>query len=318
MKQNPHKKTFHRMVPKAAFAMAGGIILAMMISACQFDPQPASSAAGSSSHMTQSVSSSEPLPSLVLSSDSLSSALVSQPPSEPSVPPSSQTPSSAVSSKPAAASAVPSQPASSAPSSAVVSSKPTSKPPSNASDRVFDDAVFVGNSLMEDLYTYGGAGNADFYYRVGLTVRTVFTKPTAKGSVPVIDELKGKSYGKVLLMFGENELGWSAGSAFVTDYGKVIDAVRQRQPDATIYVQSIFPVTKAVSDRNENQVNNARIREYNNQLKQLAAQKGAVYLDVASALQDANGNLPNHAASDGVHPNRNYCMKWLDYLRQNL
>ena len=99
---------------------------------------------------------------------------------------------------------------------------------------------------MEDLYTYGGAGNADFYYRVGLTVRTVFTKPTAKGSVPVIDELKGKSYGKVLLMFGENELGWSAGSAFVTDYGKVIDAVRQRQPDATIYVQSIFPVTKAV------------------------------------------------------------------------
>lgn len=136
--------------------------------------------------------------------------------------------------------------------------------------------------------------------------------------MPVIDELKGKSYGKVVLVFGENELGWSSQGAFANDYAKVIDAVRQRQPNATIYVHSIFPVTKSLSDRNEDMVNNARIRDYNSQLKTLAAQKGAVYLDAAGAFQDSDGNLPNSATPDGVHLNRQHCLKWLDYLRQNL
>lgn len=338
MKPNRHKPLFCNLIPKAAFGIAGGLMLVMAISACQFDPASSSLSAESVGASVPQGTVSQPLPSLVVSSsqasqnsqessqissvlssqvssskDSASSSAASKPLSSAVVKPVSSAP------KPESSTPVSSsKPASSSSSVTAPASKPTTKPASSARDRVFDDAVFVGNSFLEDLYTYGGAGNADFYYRVGLTVRSVFTKSTAKGKVPVIDELKGKSYGKVLLIFGENELGWSAEGAFAKDYGKVIDAVRQRQPNATIYVHSIFPVSKSVSDRNEDNANNARIREYNSQLKTVAAQKGAVYLDVASMLQDSSGNLPNGAAPDGIHLNRTYCMKWLDYLRQNL
>ncbi len=316
-------KKIHAWVPKLAFGIAGMFLLALTASACQVGnpnhgtssvPQvQAETSSFSSSAVSSGNLSSDSKPSLVISgsgSSALSSASssLSKPPALSSS--STLSESSSVSSKPSASSA-----------SSAVSSAPevSSKPPvSNTNASVFDDMVFLGNSLIDDLYTYGGAGNADFYFRIGLTVKTVFTKPMATGSVPVIDELNNKSYGKVLLMFGENELGWSYPSVFIQEYGKVIDGVRQRQPNATVYVQSILPVSKAVSNKNQNQINNTRINQYNAMLKDLAKQKGAVYLDVASVMKDSQGNLPDNAAPDGVHPNKKYCLKWLDYLKQNL
>lgn len=119
-------------------------------------------------------------------------------------------------------------------------------------------------------------------------------------------------------MFGLNELGWDYPSVFKEDYGKVIDAVRQRQPNAKIYIQSLLPVSAAASQKNTNNVNNPRIREYNALLKELAQEKKVVYLDVASALQDAQGNLPDEASADGIHPNIAYCHRWVDYIRDSL
>ena len=113
-------------------------------------------------------------------------------------------------------------------------------------------------------------------------------------------------------------MGWSYPSVLIEEYGKVIDGVRQRQPNATIYIQSILPVSKAASQKNQNQVNNTRINQYNAMLKDLAKKKGVVYLDVASVMKDSQGNSPDDAAPDGVHPNKKYCLKWLDYLEQNL
>lgn len=67
---------------------------------------------------------------------------------------------------------------------------------------------------------------------VGLTVRTVFTESVAGSTIPVIDELKAKQYKTVILVFGENELGWVYPEIFKEEYAKVIDAVRERQPSA--------------------------------------------------------------------------------------
>lgn len=316
-------KKIHAWVPKLAFGIAGMFLLALTATACQREdldngtsrvPQVQSEISSfSSSEGNSGNLSSDSKPSLVISGSESSdvSSSGSDVSKSPAVSSSSALPeSSSVASKPPASSAL-----SSGSSVPEVSSKP---PSSNANTSVFDDAAFVGNSLIDDLYTYGGAGNADFYFRIGLTVKTVFTKPTATGSVPVIDELNNKSYGKVLLMFGENELGWSYPSVFIEEYGKVIDGVRQRQPNATIYIQSILPVSKAASQKNQNQVNNTRINQYNAMLKDLAKEKGVVYLDVASVMKDSQGNLPDDAAPDGVHPNKKYCLKWLDYLKQNL
>lgn len=328
------KKNLRFWRSKLAFGLAGTFLIASVLSACQAEASPsepsmpeepsavssAPAALDSQPESTPSESSSEPKPSLVISDlpssqSSQSMPIVPSEPSEPSEPVKPSQPSA-----PPVSSASPSAASTLSPEVPSTVSTVSEAPPQPSSSKqdVLDDAVFVGNSLIDDLYTYGSAGNADFYFRIGLTVKTVFTKSTAKGSVPVIDELKKRTYGKVLLMFGENELGWSYPSVFVKEYGKVIDAVRERQPNAAIYIQSIFPVSRAVSAKNENQINNTRIEQYNTLLRQLAQDKGVGYLDVASVLKDAQGNLPDNAAPDGVHLNRKYCAKWVDYVKQEL
>ena len=52
-------------------------------------------------------------------------------------------------------------------------------------------------------------------------------------------------------------------------------------------------------------------------LKDIAKDKNAVYLDVASVMTDSDGNLPNEAATDGIHPGSKYYQKWADYLKEN-
>jgi lysophospholipase L1-like esterase len=47
-----------------------------------------------------------------------------------------------------------------------------------------------------------------------------------------------------------------------------------------------------------------RIRELNQQLRQLAAKRHVVYVDYQAALSDAEGGMPASLANDGVHPNR--------------
>lgn len=182
----------------------------------------------------------------------------------------------------------------------------------------FSDAAFVGNSFVEDLDTYNLVPAADCFARVGLNVQTALTKPTLRGDVPVIDELNGKQYGKVILVFGENEVGWASADTFARYYGELIDQVRQRQPAAVVYIESIFPVSAAVSAENKDQLNNQRIGEFNDRLQRLAEEKGAVYIDGASVLRNAQGELPADAATDGIHPKIGYYREFVEYLRTHL
>ena len=198
---------------------------------------------------------------------------------------------------------------------ASVQPSPTPSPTSTPSNTSFlDNAAFLGNSMIDDLDTYGVLGDADVFARTNLTVSTVFNTPTIKGSVPIIEEIKGKDYDRVYLLFGHNELGWPKAETFIKKYGEIIDTVNTELPDATVYVQSILPVSKAVSDKNKDNTNKDRIEEYNELLQELAEEKKAVYLDVGSVMRDEDGYMIEGASADGAHPNVQYSKLWVEYL----
>lgn len=228
--------------------------------------------------------------------------------------------SSATSSAAAAASRAPSSytaPASSLASAAV--SQTESGASSAAAQRKlradFSGAVFLGNSFIDDLKKYSLLDGADYACRIGLTVKTVFTKKMINGAVPVIDELKKKPYQEVFLFFGENELGWSDTKQFPQNYSKVIGAVRERCPSAKIYVLALTPVSKKADAKNHEQINNKRIAEFNALLQQVAQAQNAVYVDASAPLIGPGGYLPDEASTDGVHPNKAYFAKWVEELR---
>lgn len=183
----------------------------------------------------------------------------------------------------------------------------------------YSDAAFIGDSRTEALKTYGLLKGADYYTYKGLKVDTVFTEPCidVDGSkMTVMDAIGRKQYKRIYIMLGVNELGWVSTDIFIDDYGKIIDKLKETQPGATIYVQSILPVSAKKSEIDEI-YNNPRINEFNGLIQAMAEEKGATYLPVNTAVMDETGALPAGASTDGVHPNIDYCRKWTAYLDEN-
>jgi hypothetical protein len=180
----------------------------------------------------------------------------------------------------------------------------------------YDDACFIGNSRTEGFMAYAGPSGASYYVYKGLTVSGIFNTNFIKDGdkkLTVADALKNKQFGKIYIMLGINELGWAYSNVFYERYCKAIDHVKAVQPNAKIFVQSIFPVSAKKSESDQ-YINNKRINEYNELIKIMCAEKNVVYLDVGAALRDENGNLPEEAAYDGVHLKKPYCEKWRYFL----
>ncbi len=183
----------------------------------------------------------------------------------------------------------------------------------------YSDAAFIGDSRTEALKTYGLLKNATYYTYKGLKVDTVFTEACIDEGgtkMTVMDAISLHQYNRIYISLGVNELGWVSTDIFIEDYGKIIDTLKETQPNATIYVQAILPVSQKKSEQDKI-YNNPRINEFNALLEQMAADKGVVYLPVNTAVMDETGSLPVGASTDGVHPNIDYCRKWVAYLDEN-
>lgn len=184
----------------------------------------------------------------------------------------------------------------------------------------FADAVFIGDSRTVGLGMNTDRPKATFYASTGLNVGTVATSETIlldDGSYgTVYDALKQKQFGRVYIMFGINELGWPYPDVFQEEYETVINKIKELQPDATIYVQSILPVSSLALSTNS-VFTNENVDNFNLYVQNAAANTGSIYIDVASCIKDENGELPLDASTDGIHLIREYCLKWMDYLAEN-
>ena len=184
-------------------------------------------------------------------------------------------------------------------------------------DEYFADAVFVGDSRTEGLKMYSGLTGTSFFSSVGMAVDKVFTDRVVSLNgqyLTVAEALQQADYSKVYIMLGLNELGWVYESKFAEDYGRIIDVIRESHPDATIYVQSIIPVS-AWKDGSSDIYTNANVVRLQKALCDMCVEKGVNYVNVAEAMQDAGGFLPSDATPDGVHLTPEYCQIWMDYLK---
>ena len=100
-------------------------------------------------------------------------------------------------------------------------------------------------------------------------------------------------------------------------YGKLIDAIREASPDTKIILQSVFPVA---ANQKTFSVDAATLNGYidtlNGYVKELAETKEVRYLDTASALKGADGNMPHsYQNGDGIHLTAEGYRVILDYIR---
>ncbi|MBQ2111287.1 MAG: hypothetical protein II191_06020 [Clostridia bacterium] len=194
---------------------------------------------------------------------------------------------------------------------------PSNTPQPAPDHSVFDNCAFVGNSTFEGLHIYGAITHGTFFTRVGLNIQSVYNLPTedGKGKPPIIDELNSGSYQAVIMMFGENELGWPNINTFINKYEQFCRDVWTRQPGAKLFITGIPPVSAQKSATSTNGVTNENIQLYNSQLSDLCARVDDLYfITVPEALMTADGALPAEASGDGLHLNMTYSKYWADHI----
>ncbi len=181
----------------------------------------------------------------------------------------------------------------------------------------FSNSVFLGNSKIEGLMNSGLILEADYICKVGWNVAKAFTETDEVSEELLIDKVNYREYNKVFLMFGDNELGWAYPEEFIEDYKKLIHEIQSRQSNASIYIMSIFPVSKKIDEKGKFGVTKENILIFNELLKKMCEEENLYYLDIYSVLADENGMLPDKASYDGVHPKNDELEKIVQYMKEN-
>lgn len=190
----------------------------------------------------------------------------------------------------------------------------------NNNKKFGSNLAFIGNSRTQAFLMYTGLNDVIDYTNVGLMVDTAITKKFITNDegekITILEDLENRNIDTVYIMLGINELGWVYSSIFIKNYEELIDKIREVKPDCEIIIQSIIPVTKTKSD-NDSIYNNKKISEYNALIKEMSDRKKIKFVNLVPVLADENGNLPENASPDWVHLNKEYCLKWLECLKNN-
>ena len=188
----------------------------------------------------------------------------------------------------------------------------TSKPNSNTS---MADALFIGDSRTVGLMEYSGMDGADYFCTVGMSVYNIHKKPVSVpnvGKVTLTELLNGKKYGKIYVMLGVNEVGYKFSST-AEKYSELVEFIKDKQPNAVIFIQANLHVSKSRSD-SDKVVNNIAINGLNTELSKLADGKSIFYLDANILFDDEAGGLSADKSEDSTHLYAKYYKEWGEWI----
>lgn len=171
-------------------------------------------------------------------------------------------------------------------------------------DAFFSDAAFLGNSLVDGLRLYSGLENCDFYCATSMTVTN---------ADDLIAQMAQKSYGKIYILLGINEIGYDV-DRFTALYQEMLDGIRAQHPETDLYIMGLSPVS-AEKSTSSDLFTMERVEQYNEALYQLAKDNQCYYVDLCQALAGPDGFLPAEVTSDGVHFAASHYKVWVAYLK---
>lgn len=184
----------------------------------------------------------------------------------------------------------------------------------------FSDAAFLGDSITEGFTEYsinmsgalicGYVGGSPNQIVNGATMN----HPERGGEVP-LDVLRERQPAKLYVLMGANALSAQGNDeSFLAYYGKMLDMLKEVLPNTIIYVQSLTPVQPKATE-NSPGLENGRLQSINQQIAQMAYERGLQFLDLYSAFADENNELSaDYAQPDGLHFTVAGYEHWVDYL----
>lgn len=180
----------------------------------------------------------------------------------------------------------------------------------------FNNTLMIGDSRTEGFKLYSGVKNAAYFCLKGITIEKINAGQKANvngASLDIYQVLDNNTFDKVIVCIGMNELGWSSMDSFLTEYGKLVDEIKARQPNAQIILHAVLPVSQD-KDAKDAIYNNNHVAWFNENIVRLATSKGARFVNPSAVLVNEEGFLLNEGTHDGVHLSSQYCKLWANYL----
>ncbi len=189
-------------------------------------------------------------------------------------------------------------------------------PESAQNDAFFENAIILGDTrVVQLLPTYNIGTFHKVLYGTAVNVSNALTYDSVDSegvSQTFASALTERSYGKVYICLGLNELGWSYPEVFEEDYDSLIEEIKRLQPAASIFLLNIVPVDE--SRYSNDYIKNSRIEQYNAMILSVAQKHSAYYIDCFTGMADASGSLSDSFSSNGFYINEAGGQAWWKYL----
>lgn len=200
-----------------------------------------------------------------------------------------------------------------------------------AADAYFDDAVFLGDSIIGQLSRYTHQlrqsgqptlGTARFLYAGSYTLHSANLKSPG-GKVSLLyrgipgtphGSLRRMGAGKAFVLLGLNDAAGYRLQKDLARYARLIDNIRAHSPGITLIALSLPPIAEGAQDKSFNQAN---LKAFNEGLAALCEEQNVLFLDITSPLADEQGyQRPDYSADGQVHLNEAGLSVLLSCLRE--
>lgn len=170
-----------------------------------------------------------------------------------------------------------------------------------------ENIVMLGNSLTER------CSWAEYFQDARILNRGIGGDCVAGMAARIDPILQGRPRA-IFLMAGVNDLIFSkiTPEALLAQYERLLDRIEAESPETELFIESLLPLDEP---RNTQYFTgkNARIEAFNRLLREMAARRGLVYIDIWSRMAH-EGSMPSELTVDGIHLNAAGYKRWIEAL----
>lgn len=168
---------------------------------------------------------------------------------------------------------------------------------SYTSSSFYDNAAFLGDSVVSGISYYGYASSTNVVADANMTT------DKAAGYVDSVAAINPEV---VYIMVGLNDFNYgtrSSNDAYQYTL-QLVSSLKEKLPNASIVVLSVTPISQTYDDgHNANQTD---IDTYNNLLSEGASSNGYTFVNVADAFKDSTGHLSSDMTNAGYELKPDY------------
>lgn len=172
-----------------------------------------------------------------------------------------------------------------------------------------DDIVFLGNSITD------GGEFAEIFGNSAVKNRGI-QSDVISGVAKRLHQVVEGHPAKIFLLIGINDVSHAlTADKIAADYADLVRRIREESPETKLYIESVMPINNDFGRYKNLRGREKVIPELNARLEKIAAEYGAVYIDLWPALAGKDGKLMRRMTNDGLHLTGQGYKAWTDLLR---